>query len=132
MSDFFKETSKAFLPEMRDPNQTLEQWVAEILINSNYERKEIPVKAYERGYSAKETIEYMMETGTRKAPGRPRQNRDAKYVNKRIANLIWQDCSKMFGGKLTGDGRQLVIQWQEWAEANGSTHRAATGNERKG
>ena len=113
--------------EKRDPNQTLAEWQAEILVNSTFERWQIPGKLYEQMYSARETIGYMRETITHaRGPGRPRQSRNAEYVKRRIADLIWKDCSRMLGeSKMLADGRAEVIYMQEWAEKNGSRFKAA-------
>lgn len=126
MSEFFKDLAKDFDPELRDPNQTREQWAAEILANSAFKRAQIPQYLYDQGYSASAAIEDMRDgVIAKKKPGRPRIARNAAYVQRRIANVIWQECGKILGSpKLTADGRKLVCELQEWAEKMGSSFRA--------
>ena len=130
MSEFFKDLAKDFDPEQRDPNQTREQWAAEIMANSTFKREQIPQYLYDQGYSADAAIEDMRDgVIAKKKPGRPRIARNAGYVQRRIANIIWQECGKILGSpKITPDGHKLACQWQEWAEANGSSFKAAPDN----
>lgn len=122
--DYVKDTT--FDYELRDPNQTIEEWTAEILVKSKYERWQIPVECYAKNWSAQETIGHMEEMQANvRAPGRPRVARNAEYVKRRIADLIWQDCSKLLGqAYLLPDGRKVAIEMQIWAEQNGSRFKA--------
>ena len=108
--------------DKRDPNQTLDAWLDEIMSKGTFERAQIPTACYEKMYSAQETIDHMMQNKmSPRGPGRPPKKRNAEYVKRRLADLVWRDCSTMLGqARLLPDGRELAIEMQKWAEANGS------------
>lgn len=118
-----------FQIEKRNPNQTQPEWEAEILVKTRFERWQIPKALYEKMYSADATIKYMQQTlASGKGPGRPRVARNATYVKKRLADLVWRDCALMLGqAYMLPDGRQMAIDMQIWAEANGSRFKSPKG-----